>query len=293
MEAKSTDYGFFSIDGGAFRCASAGGLNSAIAHLIMARGTGRDNAKTQWSVNSIERRTGISRPNANKALKDLVARGIWRKTREGKHPIYEAVPANEIPGGPFSVEEQAVIRAIRGGAVLPYDARATAALEARGLIREHTDRRSKRFTLDEAAITALTEPFTVWLPNALIDGAANEVPPVELIRQTRSLSALRLMVELYAVQFLPNYGGVPRELLKHVFERSKVGERGPFIVWGVRSKHTEAARSLGRWFLTGEMITGKDGRRHDAGWDAEFWPAVHTLENLGLVERVGMLLRWR
>lgn len=32
--------GFFSIDRGAFRCAAVGGLNSAIAHLILARGTG-------------------------------------------------------------------------------------------------------------------------------------------------------------------------------------------------------------------------------------------------------------
>ena len=56
--------------------------------------------------------------------------------------------------------------------------------------------------IDDAAIAALTEPLAVWLPNALIDGAANEVPPIELIRQTRSLPALRLLIELYAVQFL-------------------------------------------------------------------------------------------
>ena len=59
--------GFFAVDRGAFRCAAMGGLNSAIAHLIMARGTGRDNRTTQWSVHSIEQRTGISRPNAAKA----------------------------------------------------------------------------------------------------------------------------------------------------------------------------------------------------------------------------------
>ena len=107
--------GFFSIDRGAFRCAAVGGLNSAIAHLVMARGTGPDNVTTQWSVNAIEKRTGISRPNADKAVKDLLARGIWKRTREGQHPIYEAVPGNQIPGGPFTAEEQAVIAAIRDG----------------------------------------------------------------------------------------------------------------------------------------------------------------------------------
>jgi hypothetical protein len=145
------------------------------------------------------------------------------------------------------------------------------------------------YELDEAAIAALTEPLNVWLPNALIDGAANEVPPVELIRQTRNLPALRLLIELYAVQFLPS-GGVPRDLLKVVFDRAKVGEQGPFVVWGFRSKHTTADRSLGRPFLTGQLTTRDDGTRSDAGWDASFWPAVHTLTNLGLIEQVGMLL---
>jgi hypothetical protein len=41
---------------------------------------------TQWSVYAIEQRTGISRPNADKAVKGLLARGIWRKVREGQHP---------------------------------------------------------------------------------------------------------------------------------------------------------------------------------------------------------------
>ena len=35
--------GFFSTDLGAFRCAAVGGLNPAIAQLVMARGTGPDN----------------------------------------------------------------------------------------------------------------------------------------------------------------------------------------------------------------------------------------------------------
>jgi hypothetical protein len=96
--------GFFSIDRGAFRCAAAGGLNTAIAHLIMARGTARDNVTTQWSVNAIEQRTGMSRPNADKAVKYLVGHGIWRRTRDGKHPIYEAIPGNQIPDGPLSAE---------------------------------------------------------------------------------------------------------------------------------------------------------------------------------------------
>jgi hypothetical protein len=173
-------------------------------------------------VHSIEQRTGISRPNAAKAVKDLLDRGIWQKIRDGRHPIYEAVPGNQIAGGPFTADEQAVIAAIREGNRAPYHLQPVLeALKARRIVREHNGgRRNPSLELDPAAIAALTEPLAIWLPNALIDGAAGEVPPIELIRQTRSLPALRLLVELYAAQFLPNFGGVPRELLKVVFDRA-------------------------------------------------------------------------
>src|SRR6185312_5377725 len=128
-----------------FRCAAVGGLNSAIAHIVMARGTGRDNCTTQWSVNAIERRTGISRLNADKAVKDLLARGIWKRTRDGRHPIYEAVSGNEIPGCPFSAIENEVIAAIRDGNEVPYKGKTAAeALKARAIIRERIEQRSNR-----------------------------------------------------------------------------------------------------------------------------------------------------
>src|SRR5262249_38461328 len=205
---------FFAIDRRAFRCAAVGGLNASVAHLVMARGTGPDNRTTQWSVHSIEQRTGISRPNAAKAVKDLLDRGIWKKTRDGQHPIYEAVPGDQIPGGPFTADEQATIAAVREANPVPCET-VLAALKARGIIREFKGRRRGRsFELDLTAMAALAEPLTTWLPNTLIDGAVGEVPPIELIRQTRSLPTLRLLVGLYAAQFLPNFGGVPRELLK-------------------------------------------------------------------------------
>jgi hypothetical protein len=288
--------GFFSIDRGAFRCAAAGGLNATVAYLIMARGTGRDNRTTQWSVNAIEKYTGISRPNAVTAVKGLLDRGIWIKTRGGNHPIYEAVPGNEIPGGPFTADEQAAIAAIRDGKSASCEA-----LVARGIVdkTEVTQRRTRRtysyetewsYKINEAKVTALTEPFAVWLPNALIDGAGNEVAPLERIRQTRSLPALQLLIELYSVQFLPNYGGVPRDLLKVVFDRTKVGQQGPFVVWGFWSKHLSTNPSLYLPYLTGKFTNRDNGTRLDAGIDGAFWPAVHTLTDLGLVECVGMLL---
>jgi hypothetical protein len=74
-----------------------------------------------------------------------------------------------------------------------------------------------------------------------------------------------LLVELYAVQFLPNYGGVPRELLKVVFDRAKVGEQGPFIVWGFRCNHLIAGRKLYGPFLIGQSTKQDDGTLRDEG----------------------------
>ena len=251
------------------------------------------NRTTNWHL-APERRQGGERPARPTDLE--------KNTRRAASDL-RAVPGNEILGGPFTVDEQAAIASIRDGKTVPYELKvAVKALVARGIAKQVASRRSVRshsnpydtdsgpYTLDDAAIAALMEPLAVWLPNALVDGAANEVPPVELIRQTRSLPALRLLIELYAVQFLPNYGGVPRELLKGVFERVKVGEQGPFVVWGFRPSHLIAGRGLYCPFLTGQIITRDKCTRRDTGMDDLFWPAVYTLIDLGLVERVGMLL---
>jgi len=290
MPANRKTKGFFSVDRGAFRCAAAGGLNSAIAYLVLARGTGRDNRTTQWSANAIEKYTGISRPNAKKAVADLLERGIWKKTREGKHPIYLAISGNEIPCGPFTAVEQKVLAAIRHGELLPHDS-AVEALKAKGFIQAIKSGGNKQaMRVNEEAVATLAKPVPVWLPNALVEGAADEVPPIELVRQTRSLPAIRLLVELYEVQFLPIYGGIPRDLLRVEFDRLRVGERGPFMVWGFREKHHVASSSLARPFFTGQVKTREDGTSLDEGWDASFWPAVETLTALGLIVPVGMLL---
>jgi hypothetical protein len=47
---------------------------------------------------------------------------------------------------------------------------------------------------------------------------------------------------------------------------------------------------LFRPFLTGQLTKRDDGTHDDDGMAASFWPAIKTLTDLGLVERVGMLL---
>ena len=54
----------FAVDCRAWSKACDIGLNAAVAYLMLARGTGGDQRTVGWSVNAIENRTGISRPNA-------------------------------------------------------------------------------------------------------------------------------------------------------------------------------------------------------------------------------------
>src|SRR5215831_3956229 len=78
--------------------ASQLGMNEPVVYLVQARGTGRDNRTTTWSVESIERYTGISRHRAAAAVKNLQAKGFTRLLRGGTKPKYELVPFGELPG---------------------------------------------------------------------------------------------------------------------------------------------------------------------------------------------------
>ena len=88
---------FFAIDKRTFEAACELGLNPAVAYLTIARGTGRDNAASFWSVNAIEEHTGISRPKAHAAIHLLIDRGLLTKERGGSRPLYRIVQGHEIP----------------------------------------------------------------------------------------------------------------------------------------------------------------------------------------------------
>src|SRR5262249_32619007 len=72
-----------------------------------------------------------------------------------------------------------------------------------------------------------TEARDVWLPNSLIDGAAGEIPPLELLNQTQNPHALHLLVMLYAEHLPLDYdGGIPRRLLRVEQARQWLAEHG-------------------------------------------------------------------
>jgi hypothetical protein len=123
----------------------------------------------------------------------------------------------------------------------------------------------------------------IFLPNELVTGAAGEESPVERVRQCQDPMTLRLFVDLYREQWLVDCGGVNRRYLWRQYDRVKVGERGPYVVWGFGTPKT--------WIHWGGPIephyrpVTKDEEKqgHDEAVDAS--KRLSHLEALGL-------LRW-
>jgi hypothetical protein len=76
------------------------------------------------------------------------------------------------------------------------------------------------------------DPDRIWLPNTLVTSAAAETAPIELVQQGQDVMTLRLLVDLYHAQNLRDDGGISRTITWHQYERVKVGQQGPYNVWG-------------------------------------------------------------
>ena len=216
---------FFAIDHRCWAKACAISMNAAVAYLLHARGTGRDQRTTYWSVQALETYTGISRSRAQAAIKSLQSAGLTAQIQGGSRPRYEIMPWSNV---------------------VRRDLKLTAAqTELLELIRagEHPGSRQAP-TVDSLALLGLLEkseegvrlpkPQWIWLPNELVTGAAEETPPLELLRQSQDVMALRLAVELYRAQNLREDGGISRQLTRREYERFEVGRQAQFIVWGFR-----------------------------------------------------------
>jgi hypothetical protein len=124
-DADKTD-GFFAVDRRTWARVCGLGLNPAVAYLVLARGTGKTNRETAWSVMAIENYTGISRSRAHNAVSALVEDGVVRKLRSGTKPKYELVPWHLVPGTDprpalSSYEQKIVDKALQGKKVTGWD----------------------------------------------------------------------------------------------------------------------------------------------------------------------------
>ena len=222
---------FFIIDARTWARVCALGMKPAVAYLVLARFSGRDNVHTAASVKAIEKHTGIARGRAREAIQQLIAAGLVRQTQGGTKPRYELAAFAELPGVMPSPDELAVHKRIGEGKAPTRQQRAI----AERLLKQGW---ATRTPLDAWCAGPLpsAEPEPVWLPNALVTSAAKEPSPVERVRQTTDVMCLRLLVDLYSEQNLRDDGGVSRKVIFKKHERTKAGEHGAYIVWGFKAE---------------------------------------------------------
>lgn len=80
---------FFAVGRPQWAAACEVGLNAATALLVMARGTGRDNATTSWSSNAVENHTGLAWTRGRTAIEGLVDAKIITVIQAGARPRYK------------------------------------------------------------------------------------------------------------------------------------------------------------------------------------------------------------
>lgn len=209
---------FFAIGVGEFVAACELGMNPAVALLVMARGTGRDNATTSWSALAVSNSAGIARRRAKEAIDALIENKI--------------VDLLEIKAGRFP-----------------------------------------KYRISKPA----DDELLLWLPNELVDGAANEVPPITKIRERGEIDLLEKFIRLYGIQDLDGDGGIPRDVAWATFDREKICPIGHFVLYGFSEEKTQANNKG----LFGDYVgkVDEDGNRGA-------WTVLSPLFQMGLLEKV-------
>tara|TARA_Y100001973_G_C5205732_1_gene341421 strand:+ start:2914 stop:3897 length:984 start_codon:yes stop_codon:yes gene_type:complete len=205
---------FFAIGSEEFKEACQIGMNAAVTFIVLARGTGRDNATTSWSALSVFKYSGMARRRAKDAIDALVAANLVEILKSGKTPRYRLRKPDDDSG-------------------------------------------------------------FLWLPNEIVDGAANEVPPITKLRETGNLEWLEIFILLYGFHDLDNDGGLTRDIARSVYDRTKICPIQHYILYGFTHKETTATN--------GGLFAGY-GKREDEQGNRGPWVVLNPLKNLGLLE---------
>jgi hypothetical protein len=145
----------------------------------------------------------IGRPRAKRAVQALCDAGLVQVQKGGTRPRYFLVPGHDIAAAALTLEEESVLAALRAGRrfvpkTIRYDSiwgcgspyKVACELVRKGLVRECG---GQEF---EAAETS-DEPEWIWLPSSLVESEDGSATPVERIRQSQNVRALRLFIDLY------------------------------------------------------------------------------------------------
>lgn len=261
--------GFFVLDRTTFHHACKLGVRPAVALMILARFTGRSGVFTRASAHAIEQRTGIGRKAAREAIETLARSGIIERLGTDARPRYALQRIETRPPLPAH-HAAALARALRGEKLTRSESAIMQHVEAAGYAR-----RCGRW---EAVEAPESEP--VWLPNALVDGIEGRESPAELLRQSGDVMALRLLVDLYTVHRLDEWGGINRRVIRESYREVSRVEAGTVFVLAL-----ETEQRLAEWC---DVTRPHESPPPDAG--RALWERVHLLERLGLVSFVPHVL---
>ena len=222
--------GFFAVNKARFENVLTLGMNAGISYLTIACGTSKSNTDSGWSINSIEKYTGVSRGRAKKAVEALIENNVIQRLKGGTKPRYRII-----------------------------DARGAKKLEPKE---------------------------TYWLPNGVVMGVADELPPLARIRQSQDPMLLTLFVDLYSEQNLLEDGGVSQTVWRRLYSKEKINERAQYDVFGFTAKSsyvTWQSESTKKHFRKEEDLTEEEVE-NGCNSGIDFFTRMEALSGLGLLE---------
>jgi hypothetical protein len=308
---KLSSEGFFRVDRRAWAYVCKLGMNAAVAYLVIGSGTRGAQRNSRWSTHAIEVRTGISRARAAEAIQKLEWAGVIRRDPDSKpsSPRYTLRHPHEIRRCegyvPALSREEQDFHTLLGenwvevpSSIDPGDPddqenwdrwmTETPLRQAELLVLSgHAERYPGGGRYRALQSNVATKPDWIFLPNSLIEGIAEEVAPVELVRQTADVATLRLLVDLYRVHHLYQDGGIHFSRLSKRYDRYRVGYWGQFAVWGFKPIR---AGSLVQASLLAEVGGVHDTEAQQQAALRAFRGCLERLLQLGLVQWIDHLV---
>lgn len=260
------------------------GVDVAAAYLVLAAGTGADNRTSTWSRQAINKRTALNWRKADAAMSKLEQAGLlrWLSGKGTRKPRIDLPPIETRI--PMQKHVQTVFERVEAGnqPENPKEKGAATIAERDGwLVRD-----------EDGLLMALHDRplIKAFLPMELIGEAFGEIDGtyttvVERIRMSRDPLAMRLLVDLYALQNLAEHGGVDDQYLWCEFDRKKAGASGSLQIWKFTQKHKICRIQDGalshhwREPTYEEEEEGKNGA-------ADFFDRVQILADAGALEWV-------
>lgn len=281
---------FFALDYDAWPAVCGLGPNAAVAYVTLARFTGRDNRRTAASVQAIEAHTGMARTRAQESINELIRARLVERVPESPRtrPRYimrswrEAFPDVKGSNAWFAtvLGRLPKLGTYSSKAWPTRDSDVTAARVAGLILRSGNG----SWHVNEPD----TERNLAWLPNAFVTGtSAGEVPPLRRLRETGTVDALRLVVDLYAVHHLTDDGGVSPRVVWKPWERHIIATTEHYNILGFTKQQGDFDGKPGP--IYGTFNVESRAWNGFAASSGNAWKTMHTVENLGLVESVTTL----